>query len=171
MKLPAILLLLACPASAQQSDMSAHHQVVTAAQLHWSPVTLPNLEMAVVSGDPKTTGPFVLRLRAVRDQRVPAHWHPGDENVTALSEGFSIGAGENFAQQQLRPMKVGDFMHMPKETRHFAWMKKGTEIQIHGQGPFVTNWVNPAEVAAMRKNLQVDSVSERTKMKQEQDKR
>jgi hypothetical protein len=166
-----ILLLLAGATWAQPAESTAHHSVVTAGQLQWSAGALPNLEVAVVSGDPKSTGPFVLRLRALRDQKVPAHWHPSDENVTALTRGFSFGAGENFSEQQLRPLKAGDYMFMPKETRHFAWMKKGAEIQLHGQGPFVTNWVNPAEVAAMKKNLQVDSASERTKMKQEQDKR
>ena len=171
MRLTSILVLLACFASAQQPAPPAHHQIVTADQLRWSPGSLPNLEVAVVSGDPKGTGRFVLRLRAVADQRVPAHWHPSDENVTVIKDGFSIGTGENFAEQQLRPMKAGDYLLMPKETRHFAWMKKGTEIQLHGQGPFVTNWMNPAEVAAMKKDLQVDSMSDRTKMKQEQDKR
>lgn len=171
MKFLAILLLLAGAAWAQTADHPAQHQLVRADQLKWSPGALPNLEVAVVSGDPKSAGPFVLRLRAVRDQKVPAHWHPGDENVTAIKDGFSIGTGENFAEQQLRSMKAGDYMLMPKETRHFAWMKKGSEIQVHGEGPFVINWVNPAEVAAMKKDLQVDSMSDRTKMKQEQDKR
>jgi hypothetical protein len=171
MKFLAILVLLAATACAQTAEPAAHHQLVRADQLQWTPGTLPGLEIAVVSGDPKGDGPFVLRLRAVRDLKVPAHWHPSDENVTAMTEGFSIGAGENFSQPQLRPLKAGDYMFMPKETRHFAWMKKGAEIQLHGQGPFVTNWVNPAEVAAMKKDLHVDSMSDRTKMKQEQDKR
>ncbi|MCI0350062.1 MAG: cupin domain-containing protein [Acidobacteriales bacterium] len=172
MKFLSILLLLCtCAASAQQADSAAHHTLVIADQLKWSAGALPNLEMAVVSGDPKGTGPFVLRLRAIGDQRVPAHWHPTDEHVTAIKAGFSIGVGENFSQQQLRPMKAGDYIELAKETRHFAWMKKGAEVQVHGQGPFVINWVNPAEVAAMKKDLQADSASERTKMKQEQDKR
>ena len=171
MRLTSILVLVTCFASAQQPAPSAHHQIVSASQLQWAAAGLPDLEIAVVSGDPKSAGPFVLRLRAIRDQKVPAHWHPSDENVTAMTAGFSIGTGENFSQQQLRPLKAGDYLFMPKETRHFAWMKKGAEIQLHGQGPFVTNWVNPAEVAAMKKDLQVDSMSDRTKMKQEQDKR
>jgi hypothetical protein len=171
MKFLAILLLLAGAAWAQTAEPASHHQLVSASQLQWAPGGLPGLEIAVVSGDPKSAGPFVLRLRATRDQKVPAHWHPSDENVTAMTEGFSIGTGENFSQQQLRALKAGDYMFMPKETRHFAWMKEGAEIQLHGQGPFVTNWVNPAEVAAMKKDLKVDSMSDRTKMKEQQDKR
>lgn len=171
MKFLSTLLLLTCMALTQQADPSAHHSIVSAGQLRWSPGVLPNLEVAVLSGDPKGTGSFVLRLRALGDQRVPAHWHPSDEHVTASKDGFAVGTGENFTEQQLRPLKPGDYILLPKETRHFAWMKKGSEIQVHGQGPFVVNWVNPAEVAAMKKDLQVDSASDRTKMKQEQDKR
>jgi hypothetical protein len=171
MKLIALVLLVACAASAQQADPSAHHSLVPADQLRWVSGALPNLEMAVVSGDPKAPGAFVLRIRALRDQRIPAHWHPLDEHVTAIKDGFSVATGENYSQQELRSMKAGDYIMQPKETRHFAWMKKGAEVQVHGEGPFVINWVNPAEVAAMRKDLGVESVSDRTEQKKEQDQR
>lgn len=171
MKLLGVLLLVSTLVVAQEAAQPAHHSLVSVDQLQWSPGALPNLEMAVVSGDPKTPGAFVLRIRALRDQRIPAHWHPLDEHVTAIKDGFSVAVGENFSQQQLRPMKVGDYAMLPKETRHYAWMKKGAEVQVHGEGPFVINWVNPAEVAAMRKDLGVESVSERTEQKKQQDQR
>lgn len=170
MKLIGLMLLLACAVSAQQTP-PAHHSLLSADQLRWGPGALPNLETAVVSGDPKAPGAFVLRIRALRDQRIPAHWHPMDEHVTAIKDGFAIAMGENFSEQQLRPLKAGDYAMLPKETRHYAWMKQGAEVQVHGQGPFVINWVNPAEVAAIRKESQVDSVSERTEQKKQQDQR
>lgn len=166
-----LLLLLSTLIVAQESVLSAHHSLVSADQLQWAPGALPNLEMAVVSGNPKAEGAFVLRIRALRDQRIPAHWHPMDEHVTAIKDGFAIAMGENFSEQQLRPLKAGDYAMLPKETRHYAWMKKGAEVQVHGQGPFVINWVNPAEVAAIRKESQVESVSERTEQKKQQDQR
>jgi hypothetical protein len=171
MKHVGLILLLTCVGSAQPADPSAHHRLVSADQLRWAPGALPHLEMAVVTGDPKAPGAFVLRIRALRDQRIPAHWHPLDEHVTAIRDGFSVGMGENFSEPQLRFMKAGDYAMLPKETRHYAWMKKGAEVQVHGEGPFVINWVNPAEVAAMRKDLGVESVSDRTEQKKQQDQR
>lgn len=29
--------------------------------------------------------------------------------------------------------------------KHYAWADKGTVIQVHGLGPFVINYVNPAD--------------------------
>jgi hypothetical protein len=171
MKLLTVFVFVACTASAQQAAPSAHHSLVSAGQLQWAPGPLPNLEIAVVSGDPKAEGAFVLRIRALREQRIPAHWHPLDEHVTAIKDGFSVGVGENFTRSQLRPMKAGDYAMLAKETRHFAWMKKGAEVQVHGQGPFVINWVNPEDVAALKKQSQADSMSDRTEMKKQQDQR
>jgi len=34
---------------------------------------------------------------------------------------------------------------MPKEKRHFASCIGETTIQLHGMGPFVSNYVNPAD--------------------------
>jgi len=34
---------------------------------------------------------------------------------------------------------------MPKEIRHFASCIGETIVQLHGMGPFVNNYVNPAD--------------------------
>ena len=34
---------------------------------------------------------------------------------------------------------------MTAGTRHFAWTEQETEIQLHGIGPWVVNYVNPAD--------------------------
>jgi hypothetical protein len=34
---------------------------------------------------------------------------------------------------------------MPKEMRHFAAARGETIVQLHGNGPFVINYVNPAD--------------------------
>jgi hypothetical protein len=42
-------------------------------------------------------------------------------------------------------MAVGGYALLPAEMRHFAWTKDGATIQVHGMGPFVLNYVNPAD--------------------------
>ena len=36
-------------------------------------------------------------------------------------------------------------MVMPAGMKHYAWTTTETIIQVHGKGPFVINYVNPAD--------------------------
>ena len=84
----------------------AHH-FVTHADLRWAATAIPNLEMAIVSGDPAKRGPFVIRFRATKPVRIPAHWHPTDENLTVIAGVPSLGMGEHFAAPALRKLHFG----------------------------------------------------------------
>ena len=44
-------------------------------------------KMAVVSGNPAKTGPFVIRAKFPANYTVPPHSHPGDETVRVVSAG------------------------------------------------------------------------------------
>jgi len=90
--------------------------------------------------------PFVLRIRCADGSKIPAHWHPTDENVTVLKGTFLVGMGESFDESKLQTMNVGNFVTVPKEMRHFAMTKAETIVQVHAMGPFKVNWVNPSEV-------------------------
>jgi quercetin dioxygenase-like cupin family protein len=164
-----VLLFGLCSAGWLQGQ-DAHHKLVTRADLRWAATAIPNLEMAIVSGDPSANGQYVLRFRTTKLTRIPPHWHPVDEQLTVLTGTPSLGMGDHFVASALRTLHSGDFVLMPKESRHFAQFPAGTEVQLHGEGPFVTNWVDPKAIKALKPS-DVDSNSERTKMKQEQDKR
>ena len=101
-------------------------------------------EFAVLSGSPGTEGAsFVIRLRFADRAHVAPHWHPVDEHITVIGGTFYIGMGEKFDEATAIEMPAGSYGFMPKETRHFGWAKGTTIIQIHGIGPFKTNWVDP----------------------------
>jgi hypothetical protein len=122
------------------------HKIVRFGDLKWTPI-MKGCGLAAVSGDPSADGaPFVLRLRCVDGAKIPAHWHPTDENVTVLKGTFLVGLGETFDESKLQTMNVGNYTLMPKEMRHFAACKGETIVQVHGMGPFQVNWVNPADV-------------------------
>ena len=64
--------------------------------LSWGPAppSLPKgAKMAVVSGNPRQPGPFVIRLRFPPGYAVPPHSHPSDEHVTVIEGVLSIGMG------------------------------------------------------------------------------
>ncbi|HEV8579086.1 MAG TPA: hypothetical protein VGX68_08370 [Thermoanaerobaculia bacterium] len=44
-----------------------------------------------------------------------------------------------------KPLAPGGYALLPAEMRHFAWTKDGATVQVHGMGPFVLNYVNPAD--------------------------
>ena len=142
----AVALLTAGAYSQEKKDSSPSHKIVHFGDLKWTPI-MKGCDLAPVSGDFNTEGaPFVLRIRCADGIKIPAHWHPTDENVTVLKGTFLVGMGESFDETKLETMNVGNFTTMPKEMRHFAVSKGETIVQVHGAGPFKVNWVNPAEV-------------------------
>lgn len=131
---------------AQEKKDAGAHGIVHTADLKWSPL-IKGCEVASVSGDMNADGsPFVLRLRCAAGTKIPAHWHPTEENVTVLKGVFQAGMGDKFDAAALQTMNVGDLVAMGKEQRHFAFSKTASVVQVHGMGPFKVNWVNPADV-------------------------
>jgi len=137
---------LCAAGSAQEKKDAGGHGIVHIADLKWSPL-IKGCDVASVNGDMNGDGsPFVIRLRCSAGTKIPAHWHPTDENVTVLKGVFQVGMGEKFDAAGLQTMNVGDLGSIPKETRHFAFSKTATVVQVHGVGPFKVNWVNLADV-------------------------
>ena len=132
---------------AQEKAMSSHI-LLTAPELKWGdppPVFRKEARMAVVSGDPGKAGPFVVRLKMPAGYKVAPHWHPTDEHVTVLSGAFSLGMGEKFNAATMKTLPAGSYALLPAEMRHFAMAKTAATVQVHGAGPFVLNYVNPAD--------------------------
>lgn len=130
---------------AQPPQTSPSHTIVAPADVQWKALR-PGAEIAVVSGDPDKPGsPFVIRFRYHGKARIPPHWHPVDEHLTVLSGTFRIGMGERGDEVATRALGVGAYALLPAKMVHFAWADDNTIIQAHGVGPFVINYVNPAD--------------------------
>src|SRR5258707_11995037 len=121
--------------SQEKSAAAANSKIVHFGDLKWTPI-IKGCDLAAVSGDPSAEGtPFVIRLRCTASTKIPAHWHPTDENVTVLKGTFQIGMGEKFDESKLETMNVGNFVSMPKEMRHFAFSKIDSIVPMHSVGP------------------------------------
>jgi hypothetical protein len=130
----------------EKKDAEDAHKIVHFGDLKWTPI-IKGCDLAPVDGDMKAEGtPFVLRIRCVDGSKIPAHWHPTDENLTVLKGTFLVGMGDNIDESKLQTMNVGNFVLMRKEMHHHALCKGETIVQVHGAGPFKVNWVNPSEV-------------------------
>ncbi len=130
----------------EKKDSPAAPKIMHFGDLKWTPI-IKGCDIAVVEGNPDAEGqPFVIRFRCADGAKVPAHWHPTDENLTVLKGAFLVGMGDSFDESKLQTMNVGNFILMPKEMHHFASNKGETIVQVHGTGPFKVNWLNPSEV-------------------------
>lgn|SRR5512143_3847443 len=143
-----VLLVIAAVAASAQSGASP--TIVKAGTMKWDPFS-PGIELAVLSGDPMKAGPYTIRLRLADGTKIAPHWHPEDENVTVLRGGFSAGMGDKFDDAALQELPPGSYVMMPKNMHHFAKASGQTILQLHGQGPFVINYVNPEDDPAKAK--------------------
>jgi quercetin dioxygenase-like cupin family protein len=97
-----------------------------------------------VSGDPAVAGaPFVIRIHAEAGYVIMPHTHEVDENIVVVKGSWALGMGTHFNREALEPMEVGDFGLAPRNMVHFALAKTATIIQVHGIGPFATQWLVP----------------------------
>ena len=140
---------IAVMARAPQTPTAASsngHIAIMPGDVKWGPAppsVPPGAQIAVLSGDPSKAGPFVLRIKFPDGYKVAAHWHPTDEHVTVLQGTFRAGMGDAYSEAGLHDFPVGSFIKMPKEMHHFATAKGETIVQVHAEGPFVLNYVNP----------------------------
>ena len=105
----------------------------------------PGAKIAVLEGDPNKQGPFVFRVKIPDGYRIPPHTHPKPERVTVISGTFHIGMGEKFDKDKAEAMPAGTYGTWPPGKKHFVWVKGETVVQFHGEGPWTTTYVDPAD--------------------------
>ena len=106
----------------------------------------PGIEYGPVHGNcDKPGAPCVFQLRFAAGGKIPAHWHPVDENVTVISGTFMAGMGDSYDETKMMSLPPGTYVLMPRRMHHFAGTKDGALVQVHGVGPFKINYVNPAD--------------------------
>ncbi|MEJ7694398.1 cupin domain-containing protein [Daejeonella sp.] len=133
---------------AQMTHMAADHIMVTPDNIKWvdGPPSLPaGAKMAVIEGSPAAAGLFTMRLKLPANYTVMPHSHPADEHVTVISGTFFMGLGETLDRSLGKGIPKGGFAVMMTGTRHYAFTKKESIIQIHGMGPWGITYVNAAD--------------------------
>ena len=155
----AVLVIAACAKDSPASDVpsaptrSASTSSASQPGIQWSPappVFPPGAEIAVLQGDPSKAEPFTVRLRFPNGYKIPPHTHPTTENVTVLTGTFLAGMGTTFIESEMQAFGRDDFASIPAEHAHYAMARGLTIVQVHAIGPFILNYVNPADVPAAR---------------------
>jgi len=136
------------PQQQQAQAQPTMHKLVTPSELVWGdgpPSLPPGVKMAVLYGDPGKQGLFVIRLKMPANFKIPAHWHPTDENVNVISGAFMMGMADKLDPAKAKELPPGGFATMPAKTNHFAIAKKETIVQVTAMGPFAITYVNPED--------------------------
>ncbi len=145
------LLALSSLGAANAADLpyrgDGEHVMVTPAQLDWQPIAsmAPGAEMALIEGDLATDEPFTFRLRMPADYVVSPHVHPAYERVTVLQGTFHFAHGERFDREATMALPVGGMAIMPPGVPMFGFTEDETVIQLHGQGPWGIEYVDPTD--------------------------
>ena len=130
---------------AAQAQVVEHHKMVLPTDLKWDdvPSLPPGAKIAVIEGPMSQAVPFTVRLSFPANYRIPAHMHPAVERVTVLSGEFFMGMGDKLEADKSTGLKAGGVMIMAAGTRHFAWTREATVVQLHGTGPWGITYVDP----------------------------
>ena len=145
--LPAALLFASFVASAAGAPLPAHvmENLGTAKWGPAPPMLPPGAQIAVLAGDPTKSGPYTVRLKFPANYDIPAHSHPGDENVVVVSGELFMGMGTRLDRKTGMGLGVGGYALMPANANHFAYTRSETTIVLYGVGPVDFKYVNPAD--------------------------
>jgi hypothetical protein len=139
------ILLLSSPAL---SDHAEDGGIVTPDRFKWrdGPASIPKgAKMAVLEGDPSKKGPFALRIKLPDGYRIMPHTHPKDERVTVISGTLYLGEGGKFDEKTGKVMPAGSYGRTAAGMKHFGWVKGETVLQLHGEGPWSIEYVDPKD--------------------------
>ncbi|OGG45093.1 MAG: cupin [Candidatus Handelsmanbacteria bacterium RIFCSPLOWO2_12_FULL_64_10] len=130
---------------------AAEYNAVMAPDIKWAdaPSIGPGAKTAVIDGDPKSSGPFVMRLKVPPKTKIKVHTHPADENVTILSGTLYFAAGDKFDTKTAKPFGPGSYFSIEKGKPMFAYTRnKEAVLQLHGNGPWGVTYLDPADAPA-----------------------
>lgn len=113
---------------------------VTPDELTWRP-TWTGAQLAILAGDPRKAGVYVICMRFPAGFRNPPHSHPDERIVTILSGTLLVGYGEQFDESRMKVLPAGSMFTEPAQQPHFAWARDGeVVVQVVGHGPSATTW-------------------------------
>lgn len=135
----------ASAAEPKKSTPVAKKVILMPDDLEWKegPSALPSAKMAVLEGDPKKKGFFVIRIKLPAGTKIPPHVHENVERVTVMSGKFNLAMGDKAENPMVLP--TGSYFSLPPRNVHNAWVDEDTIIQIATTGPWTFKPLKTAE--------------------------
>jgi quercetin dioxygenase-like cupin family protein len=139
---------MAAPVSAEE------YTAVMLRDIKWqdAPSLGPGAKTAVIAGDPKSSGPFVMRAKLPPNTTIGLHTHPATENVTILSGTLYFAAGDKFDPKAAKAFGPGSYFSIEQGKPMFAYSKNSEVVfQLHGNGPWGITYLGAKDGPAMKK--------------------
>ena len=133
---------------------AAEYTAVMLSDIKWqdAPSIGPGVKSAVIDGDPKSSGPFVMRLKVPPKTTIKVHTHPATENVTVLSGTLYFAASDKFEPKMAKPFGPGSYFSIGQGKPMFAYTKdKEVVAQLHGNGPWGITYLEQKDGTAKKK--------------------
>lgn len=140
--------------SAAPLGAAEYYTAVMDKDIKWqdAPSIGPGAKTAVIHGDPKSSGPFVMRLRLPPNTTIRTHTHPADENVTILSGTLYFAAGDKPDPKTAKAFGPGSYFSIGKGKPMIAYSKESEVIaQLHGTGPWGITYLDSKDTPAKKK--------------------
>jgi quercetin dioxygenase-like cupin family protein len=153
-KFAAVGVALSLGAFAATPVLAAEYTAVMPPDVKWTdaPSIGPGAKTAVVDGDPKSSGPFVMRLKVPPKTKIRVHTHPADENVTILSGTLYFAPGDKFDTKAAKAFGPGSYFSIGKGKPMFAYTTdKEAVAQLHGIGPWGIAYLESADAPEKKK--------------------
>ena len=88
--------------------------------------------------------PWAARSSRSASKSSPAsRSHPVTEHMTVLSGRFFVGMGETMDKDAATAYGPGSYIAVAAGLPAYMWAEEVTVIQVHGVGPFSTQFVEP----------------------------
>ena len=84
---------------------------------------------------------FAFRLEVQPGFEIRPHTHPVTEHMTVLSGTFYVGMGETMDRGAATAYGPGSYIAIAAGVPAYMWADEVTVIQVHGVGPFSTDFV------------------------------
>jgi quercetin dioxygenase-like cupin family protein len=128
---------IAATAAAQEA---AAPTIIPLETLKWNRTPFPDVTVAVIAGNPTAGGMYAIFAKYSAGGTSAPHTHPDQRVVTVISGTYYAGAGTEFDESRLKPLRPGTTIIVPANAPHYAAAKDGeTIVQEIGIGPTGTN--------------------------------
>ena len=132
-----MLSFVASLGAAEKKPASAAKKIiVTPNELQWKqgPAAVPEAKMAVLEGDPKQKGFFVMRIKLPAGSKIPLHVHENVERVTVISGKINLAMGDRAENPTELP--AGSYFSLAPNIPHNVSVAEETVLQIATFGPW-----------------------------------
>lgn len=143
-----LLSMLACAVAGAETAKPSAELRITQDQVHWAPnPALPaGVRMAVLYGDIRRQGLFVLQVSFPPHTRLPVHSHPDERIRTIIAGTYYSAVGDVYDAQALQAYPPGTVSNVPADVWQFAESRDEPVVfQIIGIGPTGIKYLSPAD--------------------------